>query len=283
MKLITNLHLFIFFKDCDLQYLKEPPSALFDCNPYSNSARLMLECQIQVPASVGSRVEILWFFRNTSQATLHLTGTSFPPLQDVRNLAILDGDVWRISSSVTLRHLISPRHQGIYFCQIALDGNIAFLSPSNALVVANEEDGRTDYLNSHPCYQLTVQETLKCAGNISDVFSSTTSVTGGETPGEPTWPATSLHPDHSSSSLPSVSDLSTFLPPDLPAPSGSTGVTQKESNQGPTQNQWVYYTIAVLLGLMIVVLIIFCVGLCFIKYKIKKLLGGELVCIFCAF
>ena len=211
-------------------------------------------------------MEILWFFRNTSQATLHLTGTSFPPLQDVRNLSVLDGDVWRISSRVTLRHLISPRHQGIYFCQIALDGNIAYLSPSNALVVANEEDGRTDYLNSHPCYQLTVQETLKCAGNISDVFSSTTSVTGGETPGEPTWPATSLHPDHSSSSLPSGFDLSTSIL-DASTHSSNTGETKDQSGELRTFQEWAYAAITAAFIMIIVVLTGLCVGLYFRKIK----------------
>ena len=55
--------------------MKEPfPSV--ECNPYSASSMFSLQCQVQAPAPVIPRLEILWFFSNdtvqVSVATLTL-------------------------------------------------------------------------------------------------------------------------------------------------------------------------------------------------------------------
>ena len=254
--------------DCDLLYLKEPrPSIVSHCNPYGAPGRLKLECQVQVPASVGSTVEILWFFRNTSNVTLLLGDVPSISIVLTANQTIKNEDVWNISSNVTISELMSPMHEGNFYCQVAVDGNIKSLSPSNDLCIGEIED----YLNEHPCTCTIVasQDTMKCAGNVDDVLSSSTLVPEGETTEAPTQLATSL-PSDSSTSLPSgsstslPSDSSTSLPSDS---STSLFLSTMLTTGSPTLSLWIYILVAVaaVFGMIILVLVILSVGLCLKK------------------
>ena len=141
--------------------------------------------------------------------------------------------MWNISSSVTTSKLIYPMHEGNFYCQVTVDGNIESLSPSIDLYIGDQYI----YLSEHPCTLVISQDTIRCAGNVDDVLSSSTLVPEGETIEAPTQPATSL-------------PLSTKLTTDSPA-----------------HNLWVYILVAIttVFGMIILVLVISIVGLCLKK------------------
>ena len=243
------------------------------CNPYSSSASLMLECEVQVLASVGSsRVEIQWFFNDTtSQEILHITDTdSFPPLSAISylgNQTVVDGDMWTLSSRITFSSLSYLIHQGMYFCQVALDGNIALFSPSDGLLVETEEIG--EYLNFHPCSDALSKHTMKCAGNLSSSTSLTTSV-----------PTSAASPLHTTSTAP---PLRTTSAASLQHTEASSPSTADSSRGTPTLSLWVYVLVAIaaVFGMIIVVLTILCVGLCLKKNKTTDSFKREFVlCLF---
>ncbi len=219
---------------------------------------------MQVLASVGSsRVDIQWLFNDTtSQAILHITDTeSFPPLSAISylgNQTVVDGDMRTLSSRITFSSLSSLIHQGVYFCQVALDGNIALFSPSDGLLVETEEIG--DYLNFHPCSDALFKRTMKCAGNLSSSTSLTTSALMSAAPPQHTTSARPLQ--HTVASSPSTADC---------------------SRGNPTLSLWAYVlvVIAAVFGMIIVVLTILCVVLYLKNKTTDSLKKRELVlCLF---
>ena len=144
---------------------------------------------------------------------------------------------------ITFSSLSSPTHQGMYFCQVALDGNIALFSSSDGLLVETEEIG--DYLNFHPCSDALFKRTMKCAGNLSSSTSLTTSALTSAAPLQHTTSAGPLQQTVASS--PSTAD---------------------SSRGTPTLSLWVYVlvVIAAVFGMIIVVLTILCVVL-YLKNK----------------
>ena len=200
---------------------------------------------MQVLASVGSsRVDIQWFFNDTtSQAILHITDTeSFPPLSAISylgNQTVIDDDMWTLSSRITFSSLTSPTHQGMYVCQVALDGNIALFSPSDSLLIESEEVG--EYLNFHPCSRMLFKDTMKCAGNISSSSTSSSTTLSLTTP---------------------ISTLTTSVS------TAAIPIATTSSNISLT----VYFPIAVaaMFGMIMVVLSIISVGLCLKKMITSK-------------
>ena len=234
----------------------------------------MLECEVQVLASVGnSRVEIQWFFNDTTnQAILRITDTeSFPPVSAIsyfRNQRIINGDVWTLfSSRITFSSLTSPTHQGIYFCQAALDGNIALFSPSNGLLVETEDE----YLNFSPCSDALFKRTMKCAGNLSSSPSLTTTVPTSATPPLHTTSAApplrttyATPPLHTTSAAPPLRTTSAAPPlrttsaTPLQHTVASSPSTADSSRGNLTLSLWAYVlvVIAAVFGMIIVVLTI---------------------------
>ena len=156
---------------CDVLYLKEPPPTI-QCNPYSVEARLVLECQVQIPATVGSRAKVIWLFQDSNQVKHQITDSAiFSPLFDNTQRTTVSGHAWLLYNSITLdgSAMKSQMHRGLYFCQVFLDGkNVTTLSPSSGLLVEDEDNGPTYYLNQHPCLgEIQVQNVMRCAGNIS--------------------------------------------------------------------------------------------------------------------
>ena len=125
-----------------------------------------LQCQIQAPAPVGPRLEILWFFTNTSDDTVQISAATLTSFRSIVNQTGMSGQL--LTSTITFGQFTNPDHAGGYFCRVALDGNTASFSASTAQVFDTETDA---VVNSQPCGAQGLGHTqsviMKCAGNIS--------------------------------------------------------------------------------------------------------------------
>ncbi len=156
---------------CDVLYLKEPPPYI-RCNPYSYEARLVLQCQIQLPAMIAARASIQWIFQDSQGKNHPITKSQFAPLFDTQHQRmVVDHELLLQQTSITLdgTSLTSLDHQGLYFCQMLLnESNITSFATSGALEIEDEDHGPSHYLNFHPCAGIPeFINTKRCAGNIS--------------------------------------------------------------------------------------------------------------------
>ena len=131
-----------------------------------------LQCQVQAPAPVIPRLEILWFFTNTSDDTVQISAATLTSFQSIVNQTGMSGQL--LTSTITFGSFTSPIHAGGYFCRVALDGNTASFSASTAQVFDTETD---NVLSSHSCgtqgFGHTQSNIMRCAGNISYPTKST--------------------------------------------------------------------------------------------------------------
>ena len=160
-----------FFLVCEVSYLKEPfPS--FQCNPYAAGSMFSLQCQVQAPAPVIPRLEILWFFTNTSDYTVQISAATLTSFLSIVNQTGMSGQL--LTSTITFGQFTNPIHAGGYFCRVALDGNTASFSASTAQVFDTETDA---VLNTQPCggqgLGHTQSDIMRCAGNISYIITAT--------------------------------------------------------------------------------------------------------------
>ena len=235
-----------FFSVCDVLYLKEPfPSV--QCNPYADSS-FSLQCQVQAPAPVGPRLEILWFFTNTSNDTVQISAATLTSFHSIVNQTGIGGQL--LTSTITFGQFTNPIHAGGYFCRVALDGNTA--------CTAQAFDTETDaVLSSQPCgaqgFSHTQSEIMKCAGNISYFITSTLA------------PSKTLSAIYMASST-----ITSFFPLSPPLATsnttmlnsqGETTISQLQTSR-PVPTLWVYIIVgvAVLFFIIIIVLMFLYIG-----------------------
>ena len=152
--------------------MKEPfPSVV--CNPYSASSMFSLQCQVRAPAPVIPRLEILWFFTNTSKDTVQVSAATLTSFRSIMNQNQTGTSGQLLTSTITFGPFTNPIHAGGYFCRVALDGNTASFSASTAQVFDTETDA---VLSVQPCGTQglghTQSDIMKCAGNISYFITS---------------------------------------------------------------------------------------------------------------
>ena len=256
-----NLWLFFFnYLVCDVSYLKEPfPSV--QCNPYSASSMFSLQCQVQAPAPVIPRLEILWFFTNTSVDTVQISAATLTSFRSIENETGMSGQL--LTSTINFGRFTNPIHAGGYFCRVALDGNTASFSASTVQTYTVETD---TILNENPCGGANVHTRsvmMICAGNISDSTTSGQVTESSTAIQQPTSAIISSTPLPSSlPSLPPTSDAS------LGGSVGGTTISQPQTGR-PALSLWVYVLVGVaaVFAMIIIVLTILCIGLCLKKNK----------------
>ena len=251
-----------FFSVCDISYLKEPfPSS--QCNPYYAGSMFSLQCQVQAPAPVSPRLEILWFFTNTSDDTIQISAATLTSFHSIVNQNQTGKSGQLLTSTITFGRFTNPIHAGCYFCRVALGGNTASFSASTAQVFDTETDA---VLNTHMCgsqgLSHTQNDIMECAGNIS--YPTTPGLTTVSTSEEPTSSTitSSTTPPSPSSSSPPTSDAS------LGGSVGGTTISQPQTGR-PALSLWVYVLVGVIavFAMIIIVLTIVCIGLCLKKNK----------------
>ena len=239
-----------FFSVCDVYYLKEPfPSV--KCNPYSADSVFNLQCQVQAPVPVGPRLEILWFFTNTSIDTVQISAATLTSFRSIDQTGT-SGQL--LTSTITLGPFTNPDHAGDYFCRVALDGNTASFSASTAQAFDTETDA---VLNSLPCVQglgHTERDIMRCAGNISYFITSTLAP-------PKTLSAIYMASSTITSTIPLSPPLATSNTTMLDS-QGETTISQIQTSR-PVPIVWVYILVGVvvLFFIIIIVLMILYIGL----------------------
>ena len=231
--------------ECLYEYLREPPSDITDCNPYSSTSDLVLQCRASVPISEVGNAEIQWF--NEGQ---QITLEGFYPLARVNGIVVelVNGtDRSIITSTLNLdgeRFLTQPDQTGggSYHCQMVVDGSES-IAISNQLVIDSNQE---TYASNGDCSSSITyfEENMSCAKYSPTTTSATTeAATEVETEVAITTPAT-----------PTTEDSNMATAPPIAAPAPSTTCTI---------DTWVYIIIA-LLVLFGAVIFVMSIAICFL-------------------
>lgn len=254
---MESIYFYFYFAECLYQYLRQPPSEITDCNPYSSTSNLVLECQASVPTSEVDGAEIQWFNRNQ-----RITLNDFIPLAGIEQVTESEGDTDRsiVTSTLTLdgeRFITTDGDgSGSYHCQIVVGGSDA-AAISDQLVI-NSQDTYSSI--TEDCSDTYSEETISCAYSPT-----TTTPTASAAPATPTTPSTEYSNTTDSAILPETTAPPTAPPTSPPtSPGGGT-----DTAEGSPLQVWVYVLVAIaaVFGMIIVVLAILCVGLCLKKNK----------------
>ena len=234
---------------CDIMYVMEPLSSVA-CNPYSGGEKstFELQCQVQAPATVASRLDLLWFFTNTSGHTVQISSDTFSSLDAIRvTQNETSGDSLLLTSEISFRRFASPTHAGSYFCRVSVSGPATSFSQSNSQTYDMETDAVINLSSTCDIYPDSfTQSVMRCAGNVA--------ATGLPT----TYPAAT-----SSLAMPSSSP-STF----------NSSITAMATNN-PLQSDhsllhlWVYVLVGVaaVICMIVIIIVILCIRYCFKKNK----------------
>ena len=255
---VTNrLIIFLCPIDCLHQYLKQPPSGL-QCNPYSKNTSLKIECVASIPATDAPRTEIIWLYNNS-----RIMNTSFATLDRItEEWNDTDSDVTIVTSRITFREGdLNEAYRGNYSCQLMVDDDLSFASPTPPLVL----EGELAYIQEDPCIVVQTEEPggIVCAGNIVNTVTTelvkTTSV-------EPT-PFTSSFSSSpfssfSSSSITSSPSSSFFsFPPSSSDSTTSQFITvvtkSREIIEGSTSQTWGVYVLLVITAVFMSIVVLF--------------------------
>ena len=188
-----------FHIECLYEYLREPPSDITDCNPYSTTSDLVLQCQVSVPISEVGNAEIQWF--NEGQ---QITLEGFYPLAQVDGIVVeLENGTDRSIITSTLRLdgdrffiQLDQTGSGRYHCQIVVDGSES-IAISNQLVIDSDQE---IYSGNGDCSTSTAyfEENMRCAKYSPNNISSTTeAATEAETEGRSRNRSSSNNTSHS--------------------------------------------------------------------------------------
>ena len=154
-------------------YLMEPLSSV----PYNRYEGSMfeLQCQVQAPVTVASRLDLLWFFTNTRGDMIQISSDTFylDTIRVTQNET--SGDSLLLTSEISFKTFVSPTHAGSYFFQVSVSGAATSISRSNSLTYDTDSD---DVLNPSATCDVYpdsfTQSVVRCAGNVtSNVLPST--------------------------------------------------------------------------------------------------------------
>ena len=231
------------------------PLSPVPCNPYGGDDGSMfeLQCQVQAPATVASRLDLLWFFTNTSGDTVQISSDTFSSLDAIRvTQNETSGDTLLLTSEISFRRFVSPTHAGSYFCRVLVSGAATSFSQSNSQTYDMET---INLLNFGPCDLYGdpfSQSAVRCAGNITSTGLPQTSTNN---------PSTNIDPTASPNAIYS---FSTF----------DSGITMATKNPSQSNHSilhlWVYVLVgvAVVIGMIIIIIIIvLCIKCCLKKTK----------------
>ena len=236
---------------CDIMYLMEPLSSV-PCNPYEgDDSTFEIQCQVQAPTTVVSRLDLLWFFTNTSGDTVQISSDTFTSLDTItvtQNEA--SGDSLLLTSEISFKRFVSPTHAGSYFCRVSVSGAATSFSQSNSQTYDMETSAVINLSSTCDNYADSfTQSVMRCAGNVTST-------------GFPSDPSTNIDPSATSTAM-------------SPTPMSDTGVFMSMTTINPSQsdrsllNLWVYILVGVaaVFGFIIVLLVALCIGLCLKKNK----------------
>ncbi len=263
-----------YFPACDIYYMREPVSTV-QCNPFSGASMFALQCVVQAPVSAGPRLDIVWFFTNTTGNTVPINMT-FPPLVSIasQNRTVMNRELIELTSTITLGRFSDPIHAGRYYCQAQVDGATSSLTPSNALTFTASDS----VFNLNPCGDSNggigledfTQVSTRCAGSIS---SSTVFV-----PSSTVTPTSTSQSGHSTSSPVLSSVLATSPTTDNIFSRMTTTVSIQAPGGRVSLSLWVYVLVGVaaVFAMIILVLTILYIGLCLKKNKTTDSFKREL-------
>ena len=242
----------------------EPLSSV-PCNPYDGGdvSTFELQCQVQAPATVASRLDFLWFFTNTSGDTVQISSETFSSLDAIRvTQNETSGDSLLLTSEISFRRFVSPTHAGSYFCRVSVSGAATSFSQSNYQTY----DSETNYLlNLSPCDVYAgpfTHSTMRCAGNVTSTGLPSTSTD------DPSTNIDSAATSNAMSSLPHISlfDFSTTMTTNNPL----------QQDRSILLHPWIYVLVgmASVIGMTIIIItVIRCVRCCLNKTRQQTLLS----------
>ena len=226
-----------------------------------------LQCQVQAPAPVIPRLEILWFFTNTSNYTVQVSVATLTSFLSIVNQNQTGTSGQLLTSTINFGQFTNPIHAGGYFCQVAVDDNSASFSASTVQTYTIETDR---ILNENPCGGTSVhtRSTIICVGNISYFVTSTLA------------PSKTLSAIYMASST-----ITSFIPLSPPLATSNTTMLDSQSETTISQLQtsrpvpivWVYILVGVLVlaFIIIIVLMILYIGLCLKRRKTSDLVNRK--------
>lgn len=141
-------------------------------DPFNGASTFSLQCVVEAPVSAGARLDIVWFFTNTGGNTVLINEVTFTPLMSIvsQNQTVRNGELVKLTSTITFGRFSDPIHAGNYFCQAQLDGATSSLFPSNAITFTTDDA----VFNFSPCginggmgLADFTQTARRCAGSIS--------------------------------------------------------------------------------------------------------------------
>ena len=241
-----------FFLGCDVTYRMEPLSSV-PCNPYnvSDGSMFELQCAVDAPATVAaSRLDVLWFFTNTSGDTVQISSDTFSSLNGISSVDGFRGSLV-LNSEISFRRFVSPTHAGSYFCRVSVSGAAASFSQSNSQTY----DRENDLLKHSPCDVYAgpfSHPAFRCAGNITSIPSTSTDK-----------PSSNIDTAVTSTAMSSLSHISIF----------DSITTVATNNQlQPDRfilHPWIYVLVGVaaLIGIIIIIIVILCIRCCLKKIK----------------
>ena len=236
----------------------EPLSSV-PCNPYDgDDSTFQLQCQVQAPTTVASRLDLMWFFTNTSGDTVQINSESFSSLDAIRvTQNETSRDSLLLTSEISFRRFVSPTHAGSYFCRVSANGAATSFSQSNSQTYDLETSAAYNLSSVCSVYADSfTQSAMRCAGNVTSTGLLSTSTD---------YPSTNIDPAATSNAMSSLSHISIF---DSSTTMASNNPLQPDCS---VINPWIYVLVgmAALIGIILILIVILCIISC-LKESMKK-------------
>ena len=243
---------------CDIMYLMEPLSSV-PCNPYDGGdSTFELQCQVRAPATVASRLDLMWFFSNTSGDTVQIRSETFSSLDATRvTQNETSGDSLLLTSEISFRRFVSPTHAGSYFCRVSVSGAATSFSQSNSQTYDMETSAVINLSSTCDIYDSFTQSAMRCAGNVTSTRLLSTSTDD---------PSTNIDPAATSNAMSSLLHISIF---DCSTTMATNNPLQPDRS---IIHPWIYVLVGMvaLIGMILILIVILCIIKCCLK-KNKKM------------
>ena len=150
----------------------EPLSSV-PCNPYEvgDGNIFKLQCQVRAPATIASRLDLLWFFTDTSGDSVQISSDTFSSLDTIRvTQNKTTGDSLLLTSEISFRRFVSPTHAGSYFCRASVSEAASSFRQSNSQTYDTETSAVINYSSTCDLYPDSfTQSVMRCAGNVTSI------------------------------------------------------------------------------------------------------------------